>query len=855
MNYNRLFSYMSNISNIKRSLVPVKSFLHKNQTSISFSERLENIKVIVEQREFKPRKDCEPVTLTCPIDWEAKDRIEDRNWRMQLQGWAFFHPIMYVFDEYDNKQGVVNFLLEFAEDWWQHYQNDPDDIVTSRMPDSYAWYDMSVGFRALVLGFFLNRIEYFSIPVTEEKYKLLQNIGKKLISHLGRNETFSLNNHGLFQIQGLMSLNEELVPENYREIKQFGLEKMEALISSQFDGNGIHLEHSPHYHFYVCNTFESFASSGWYKDSETITSRLTLALERKKWIVDPLKRPVCVGDSILTVQDSVSFPDNEGDSDHLCSDFNDSGYAVVRSNWKVNPENASMLFMMGMYHNKTHKHRDCLSFDWFDQGERILCDGGKYGYQTDKFRQFFLSYKAHNTVEIEAFDILKIKPYNSAIKVCEHLADGVFVIHAALNYPAINHERKLYFKPGQWLVVSDELLFARTRWFKQWFHLESDYKVTAFDNNGFRFTGEKGRKLFVDNYSKGTQSSMYVGDHQQMQGFVSKRDYKYDEAVALCFSGSEKQSHLVASFALTEAARLDAFRFICNQFDDISIESAEAPVSNLSAPLADIEHFNYFASDDIKLPATTGTIRVFEKGLEVNAFIHRHPSKRLVFLFPGASNRKKGYIDFQRYSWAEHFDANVVVFSDPTITASNNITLGWFQGTADQFGLTAVQRIMDKLIKLLGVDESSILLFGSSAGGFASLKLAEHFTSAKVIAINPQIYLYNYTRSFYEKMLSYSYSGYTEEKVLTQFKERITVNPSIVNTNRDITIFQNTCDERHLNRHLNHFIKNIQSVNYSTRLEDFQSQPGLNVVIYTDEFTGHAPPSKDVTFEYISHCF
>ena len=93
---------------------------------------------------FLPRNE-ESETLTSPIDWECRSRLIDRNWRMQLQGWAFPHPVIPHFDQYlDSQQEQMHFLQDVIADWMLVHGGDPEDIVTSRMPDSYAWYDMSL---------------------------------------------------------------------------------------------------------------------------------------------------------------------------------------------------------------------------------------------------------------------------------------------------------------------------------------------------------------------------------------------------------------------------------------------------------------------------------------------------------------------------------------------------------------------------------------------------------------------------------------------------------------------------------------------------------------------------------------
>ena len=157
---------------IKR-LTPVECYLHRTFPPSTYDESATQI---IEGRIFKPRNDCENFYLTIPVDWEAKDHMIDRNWRMQLQSWTVFHPIMNFFDSFDEKDKILAFFLEICADWWSNYGSDPDDIVTSRQPDSYAWYDMSVGFRALIIAFFIERIEHYNLEIDSNHKKILEKL-------------------------------------------------------------------------------------------------------------------------------------------------------------------------------------------------------------------------------------------------------------------------------------------------------------------------------------------------------------------------------------------------------------------------------------------------------------------------------------------------------------------------------------------------------------------------------------------------------------------------------------------------------------------------------------------------------
>ncbi|MDN5652491.1 MAG: heparinase II/III family protein, partial [Lactococcus lactis] len=462
------------------NLIPLDTFLKKSQLEVTLSD-------IVSRRIFKPRRDCEIFFLADPIDWEAVAKNRDRNWRMQLQGWAVFFPIMHGFDNSEEKQYLINFFFDVMTDWYQKYGQDPNNIITTRMPKSYAWYDMSAGFRALVIAFFKNRLDYYNLYITDRKKHTLELVINKHISHLSNKEVFSLNNHGMFQIQGLMALIQVKGVSSYVDEYEYALTRMEELVRAQFDNKGIHLEHSPHYHFYALTVFQKIVINNWYDSKPIIKERIAKAISVKKWLVDPLRRTACIGDSTLATQKNIDFTNREFSSalevqakKGVLSNFSESGYQIYRSNWDEKPDNSSYLFLMGMYNSKTHKHRDCLSFEWFENGHKVICDSGKYGYVSDNYRSYFLSYKAHNSVEIEGFDILNSEPYGSCLYPARNYL-GLIEMSGEINCQDIQHNRCLVIKPGYWVLVFDKLNYLNKRKTTQWFHPSLIYNEARLD--------------------------------------------------------------------------------------------------------------------------------------------------------------------------------------------------------------------------------------------------------------------------------------------------------------------------------------------------------------------------------------
>ncbi|WFM69803.1 alginate lyase family protein [Halomonas sp. CKK8] len=839
------------LSNNSLALIPIKSFLHRIFPSGYYDDKAD---LVVSERLFKPRKDCEPVSLVPPIDWEANNFNEDRNWRMQLQGWAGFHPIMNFFDDYPRKDMIVSYFLEIAQDWWGSYGDDPDDVVTTRMPVSYAWYDMSVGFRALVIAFFINRIEYFGIRLEHAERDQLYKLAKKHVANLSTEKAFSLNNHGLFQIQGLMSLLQVIEHDNSDSIMAYGLKKMEDLIDSQYDKSGIHLEHSPHYHFYATDTFEAIIASGWYDSRPELIKRVEHAINAKKWLVDPLKRPICIGDSILTEQTSVSF-DLDSDADVVMSDFNSSGYCGVRSAWRTEANKASMLFMTGMYHSKAHKHRDCLSFDWFDQGARIICDSGKYGYRSDKYRNYFLSSRAHNSVEIEGFDIIKLKPYGSAIEHVKALGNDLFELCAGLDFPAIKHHRRLIFKPGRWLIVCDKLDFVRARSFTQWFHLEKDFKLVRMIENSLIFSRNNRGLLFIDCTHADVSIRLHKGDEDSMQGYICEKDYKYEAAYAVGFSGFGRDETVVTVLSLDSSAREEALLHAKKNINaDVDLKKLSAGNVAAPVPIPGTKHQSAFSLDEIKFKKGKSTYRVYLEGVCFNFYANIKDSEKLIVMFPGATNRSKGSVDYQRFTWSNEFEESVICFSDPTINDSNSLSIGWFQNKEEAYGIERLHTLLQYVLDQLSIKQENLILFGSSAGGFVSLKCANLFPESPVVAINPQIYLFNYSKLHYQAMIDYVYSGMSHVEILNKYQDRLEVSNEFSSRRSPVFIFQNRYDVKHVQKHLSPYLKSIEPdlcKEYQV-LDIYKGYSSLNIVYYEDELSGHSPPGKSDTLAMIN---
>jgi len=80
------------------------------------------------QRTFRPRRQSAPVEVRFPTDWMQADN-PDQSFRMQVQGWTMFHPIMDVFDEFHDKTSAVEYFFDVLDERAVHGQDFDDPTM------------------------------------------------------------------------------------------------------------------------------------------------------------------------------------------------------------------------------------------------------------------------------------------------------------------------------------------------------------------------------------------------------------------------------------------------------------------------------------------------------------------------------------------------------------------------------------------------------------------------------------------------------------------------------------------------------------------------------------------------------
>lgn len=277
-----------------------------------------------------------------------------------------------------------------------------------------------------------------------------------------------------------------------------------------------------------------------------------------------------------------------------------------------------------------------------------------------------------------------------------------------------------------------------------------------------------------------------------------------------------------------------------------------------------------YIQEKLDLKDGRNTYSVHVDGIYFPFYAHiKESNRKALFILPGDISPTKPRPNFQRFSWSESINANVFSIPDIATLDDDAPTLCWCQGKDGQNYYELLSILVQEIIKNLKIDEKDIIFFGSSAGGFGSLKMAEFFPKATIWAINPQIYLYKFHGDQFNTMLNYAYNNLSKEEVLDKYKDRFEINIDYSQRKNPVIIWQNIQDRHHYNQHLLPYLENkeyqtLDNFNYlefdfsylkeskylNIKLDMLQNKP--NIHLYDNIDAKHNPPLRWPTCVFLN---
>jgi hypothetical protein len=480
-------------------------------------------------------------TLPAPLTW-TEDPFQDQRWRFIFYSLKPTANLLYAYGstgEVKYRDKLLSILQSFAAYDAARPVGPPYD--RTRFDHRHT-----AALRTMVLVNTLVKLQR-SGDIAQELADAL----KTAIARLGTFLASPLNfdseyNHGFTEAAALA-----LVSANFPDLpnaplwQATALDRLSSLMLNSVDGDGVELENSPFYHFYVLSL--SYQINRWARrygiplaaDFDTTMRRMvsyaTFALQPDGSI--PLTGsseelgaedldPAVYGDLAKEFPE-FAFVYTQGSSGTAPTQravvFPESGQAFLRSGFAGKASAAQethVAFNVGRWRT-SHSHLDVLGLDVFAAGTRQLCDSGLYTYDPGPDHAYFFGTRAHNTVVVDGADQSTSGPVTAGLT----LAGPAWAYQSGSHglYPGVLHRRSVVVLERDLTLVCDSLESATPHDYVQVWHLPVGFQtnVVGLDSTGL---GSDGQPMVVIRQGLGAGLSLqqFAGSTAPMQGWISE---------------------------------------------------------------------------------------------------------------------------------------------------------------------------------------------------------------------------------------------------------------------------------------------------------------------------------------------
>ena len=231
-----------------------------------------------------------------------------------------------------------------------------------------------------------------------------------LLRHL---ETHLMGNHLLENAVALAFCGSCFGGEAAERWKRAGIDLLSEQLPEQILADGCHFEQSPMYQLRVAYALASLLNTGDAELAEQVREPLERMMSASLRLCHPDGQIALLGDSAFSVYNQpddlwlwwirvAGHNSSEKRVDPEAFALPDSGYYGARH------PNGHYLICdagpMGPDYQMGHAHGDLFSFELSLRGHRVICDSGVHGYDSDPYRAYCRSTRAHNTVEVDGED-------------------------------------------------------------------------------------------------------------------------------------------------------------------------------------------------------------------------------------------------------------------------------------------------------------------------------------------------------------------------------------------------------------------------------------------------------------------
>lgn len=345
-----------------------------------------------------------------------------------------------------------------------------------------------------------------------------------------------MNNHGMFQ--SLTIIYCCLLEFVHKDIGVLHAKKLLKYLNFSVSTDGVHLEHSPIYHFIVAGQyyknirFINIISPG---DAEIILT----VLDRMKLYAHDLIMPTGeippIGDTSQVIPANYYRDMFEiKDGDYPLREwvvYEGGGYAIFKSNI-LEYAKSSYCFFAACHHNSYHKHSDDLSLLVYKNGW-ILSESGPFGYDyKNKHSIHAYSNLGHNSIIFDKNLLLDRNIGIGCVVIKEKYQtnESYCVIGHSERVAGRQHTRKVeFFKDGSLINITDKVETLDGVPFALTWHTPLMPIVKSVDDNVLVYLEDKAFFSFKNlnanttiRYSYGDEDDFYHSFSYPQMGVVEK---------------------------------------------------------------------------------------------------------------------------------------------------------------------------------------------------------------------------------------------------------------------------------------------------------------------------------------------
>jgi peptidoglycan/xylan/chitin deacetylase (PgdA/CDA1 family) len=473
------------------------------------------------------------------ISW-TEDPYDERYWRFIHYSLRELRHLFVAYTE-TGEQIYLDKYLELLNSW-----------LESGTKAEHSWDDPhGVAFRAMFLTDSWWKLRDSNILSHELSNKMLTSIEEHALYLSKRQNYQGSNNHGVTQASALMLLGVAF-PDlpGAPDWQKLGIKRLNEGINSIIDEDGVLIENSPYYHFYVLEKYWEIYTYGQKYDvslTDNFLNKINGMINYGTYMLKPNSAVPLLGASIAkTVFPSGYYKEmiahdktlryvltkgEKGDKpDSLHKHFLNAGRTIFRSGWGESRDyvdETHFIFDVGPFRT-SHSDYDAFTFNLYSNGHDLIVDPGLYTYEEVPLKHYFQGSGAHNTVVV---DYKSQRPWRAtAGEIVEYKGMAhQTAVHTL--YPGVTHFRTILYIDHDNFVIIDNLLSENTHTYSQMFHFPKEAKLRKDD---LKIVGmidaEKNASVAINQLVEGNISiDIEKGNEDDIGGWCSE-EYEVKDA-------------------------------------------------------------------------------------------------------------------------------------------------------------------------------------------------------------------------------------------------------------------------------------------------------------------------------------